>query len=427
MTDTLKATGTRQDKTIAETDIQIAQVIRDEIDRQNTGLELIASENFVSGAVLETMGSVLTNKYAEGYPGRRYYGGCECVDIAESLAIERAKTLFHADHANVQPHSGAQANMAVYFSLLKPGDTVLGMDLSHGGHLTHGHPLNFSGQLYKIVPYGVRQDDERIDYDQIAHLAREHKPQMIMVGASAYPRIIDFESISQVAQEVGAAMVTDMAHIAGLVATGDHPSPVPYSDLVTTTTHKTLRGPRGGMVLCREAHKKKLDRALFPGVQGGPLMHIIAAKAVCFKEAAEPAFAVYQKQVLANAKRLAASLVAGGFRLVSGGTDNHLILVDVFSRGLTGKVAETALGHAGITVNKNTIPFDQNPPMVASGIRLGTPALTTRGMTESEMDQIGELISRTLAAPDDDHVSGVVRAEVETLCRRFPLYLSAVD
>lgn len=427
MTDTLNATGTRQDKTIAETDIQIAQVIRDEIDRQNTGLELIASENFVSGAVLETMGSVLTNKYAEGYPGRRYYGGCECVDIAESLAIERAKTLFRAEHANVQPHSGAQANMAVYFSLLKPGDTVLGMDLSHGGHLTHGHPLNFSGQLYKIVPYGVRQDDERIDYDQIAHLAREHKPQMIMVGASAYPRIIDFESISQVAQEVGAAMVTDMAHIAGLVATGDHPSPVPYSDLVTTTTHKTLRGPRGGMVLCREAHKKKLDRALFPGVQGGPLMHIIAAKAVCFKEAAEPAFAVYQKQVLANAKRLAASLVAGGFRLVSGGTDNHLILVDVFSRGLTGKVAETALGHAGITVNKNTIPFDQNPPMVASGIRLGTPALTTRGMTESEMDQIGELISRTLAAPDDDHVSGVVRAEVETLCRRFPLYLSAVD
>jgi len=427
MTDTLDATGTRQDKTIAETDIQIAQVIQDEIDRQNTGLELIASENFVSGAVLETMGSVLTNKYAEGYPGRRYYGGCECVDIAESLAIERAKTLFRADHANVQPHSGAQANMAVYFSLLKPGDTVLGMDLSHGGHLTHGHPLNFSGQLYKIVPYGVRQDDERIDYDQIAHLAREHKPQMIMVGASAYPRIIDFESISQVAQEVGAAMVTDMAHIAGLVATGDHPSPVPYSDFVTTTTHKTLRGPRGGMVLCREAHKKKLDRALFPGVQGGPLMHIIAAKAVCFKEAAEPAFAVYQKQVLANAKRLAASLVAGGFRLVSGGTDNHLILVDVFSRGLTGKVAETALGHAGITVNKNTIPFDQNPPMVASGIRLGTPALTTRGMTESEMDQIGELISRTLAAPDDDHVSGVVRAEVETLCRRFPLYLSAGD
>jgi len=427
MTDTLDATGTRQDKTIAETDIQIAQVLRDEIDRQNTGLELIASENFVSRAVLETMGSVLTNKYAEGYPGRRYYGGCECVDVAEALAIDRAKTLFHSDHANVQPHSGAQANMAVYFSLLKPGDTVLGMDLSHGGHLTHGHPLNFSGQLYKIVPYGVRQDDERIDYDQLAHLAHENKPQMIMVGASAYPRIIDFERISQVAQEVGAAMVTDMAHIAGLVATGDHPSPVPYSDFVTTTTHKTLRGPRGGMVLCREEHKKNLNRALFPGIQGGPLMHIIAAKAVCFKEAAEPAFAVYQKQVLVNAKRLAASLIAGGFRLVSGGTDNHLILVDVFSRGLTGKVAETALGHAGITVNKNTIPFDQNPPMVASGIRIGTPALTTRGMTEPEMDQIGELISRTLAAPDDDHVSGVVRAEVETLCRRFPLYPNAVD
>ena len=422
MTRALDIAGTDRQRAVAEVDNDIAQVIRAEINRQNMGLELIASENFASAAVLEAMGSVLTNKYAEGYPGRRYYGGCEFVDVAESLAIDRAKALFGAEHANVQPHSGAQANMAAYFALLKPGDTVLGMDLAHGGHLTHGHPLNFSGQLYNIVPYGVRRDDERIDYEQLGALAREHRPQLIMVGASAYPRVIDFARIRTAADEAGAALVTDMAHIAGLVATGAHPSPVPHSDIVTTTTHKTLRGPRGGMVLCRQDHARNVNRALFPGVQGGPLMHIIAAKAVCFKEASEPAFAAYQQQVVANAKRLAASLADGGFRLVSGGTDNHLLLVDVVSRGLTGKLAEAALGRAGITVNKNTIPFDKNPPMVASGIRLGTPALTTRGMAEAEMDQIGELIGRVLAAPEDDRVAVGVRAEVEALCRRFPLY-----
>ena len=422
MTHTLDAVATDRRRAIIETDPEIAQAIRDEINRQNTGLELIASENFVSAAVLEAMGSVLTNKYAEGYPKRRYYGGCEFVDVAESLAIERAKALFGADHANVQPHSGAQANMAAYFALLKPGDTVLGMDLAHGGHLTHGHPLNFSGQLYDIVPYGVRREDEQIDYDELARLAREHRPKMIMVGASAYPRVIDFPRISQVAGEVGAAMVTDMAHIAGLVAAGVHPSPVPHSDVVTTTTHKTLRGPRGGLALCREAHAKSLNRALFPGVQGGPLMHIIAAKAVCLHEAAEPSFESYQRRVVANAHRLAEALSTNGFRLVSGGTDNHLLLVDVFSQGLTGKVAEMALEKAGITVNKNAIPFDENPPMVASGIRLGTPAVTTRGMDESEMDEIGELISRVLATPEDDRVTSMVRNEVEGLCRKFPLY-----
>ena len=422
MTKTLDAADAARQRTVAEVDGDVAQVIRAEIDRQNGGLELIASENFASVAVLEAMGSVLTNKYAEGYPGRRYYGGCEFVDVAESLAIERAGALFGAEHANVQPHSGAQANMAAYFALLKPGDTVLGMDLAHGGHLTHGHPLNFSGQLYDVVPYGVRRDDERIDYEQLARLAREHRPRMIMAGASAYPRVIDFARIRAAADEVGAALVTDMAHIAGLVATGAHPSPVPHSDIVTTTTHKTLRGPRGGLVLCRQAHAKNVNRALFPGVQGGPLMHVIAAKAVCFKEALEPAFAAYQRQVVANAGRLAAALADGGFRIVSGGTDNHLVLVDVFSRGLTGKLAEAALGRAGITVNKNAIPFDENPPMVASGIRLGTPALTTRGMAEAEMERIGELIGRVLAAPEDDRAGGAVRAEVEDLCRRFPLY-----
>ena len=422
MTHSVDTAVTDRHRAVADADPEIAQAIRDEVNRQNTGLELIASENFVSAAVLEVMGSVLTNKYAEGYPGRRYYGGCEWVDVAESLAIDRAKALFGADHANVQPHSGAQANMAAYFALLKPGDTVMGMNLAHGGHLTHGHPLNFSGQLYKIVPYGVRREDEQINYDELTRLAREHKPQMLMVGASAYPRVIDFARISTVATEVGAAMVTDMAHIAGLVAAGVHPSPVPYSDVVTTTTHKTLRGPRGGLALCREAHAKSLNRALFPGVQGGPLMHIIAAKAVCLKEATEPGFASYQRQVVTNAQRLAASLAANGFRLVSGGTDNHLLLVDVFSQGLTGKVAEAALGKAGITVNKNAIPFDENPPMVASGIRLGTPAVTTRGMAEPEMDRIGEFISRVLATPEDDRVASMVRAEVEGLCRTFPLY-----
>ncbi|HXT31321.1 MAG TPA: serine hydroxymethyltransferase [Vicinamibacterales bacterium] len=409
-------------RTLAETDAEIAQAVKDELHRQNSGLELIASENFVSQAVLQAAGSVMTNKYAEGYPGKRYYGGCEFVDVAESLAIARAKQLFGAEHANVQPHSGAQANMAVYFSLLKPGDTVLGMNLAHGGHLTHGHPLNFSGKLYSIVPYGVRKDDERIDYEELEKLAHEHKPKMIMVGASAYPRVIDFERIGAVGKAVGAPVVTDMAHIAGLVAAGVHPSPVPHSDFVTTTTHKTLRGPRGGMVLCRTQYAKDLDRTTFPGIQGGPLMHVIAAKAVCLKEAMEPAFADYQKQIVANAKRLAAALSAAGFRLVSGGTDNHLMLVDVFSKGITGKVAEAALGKASITVNKNAIPFDQNPPMVASGIRVGTPAVTSRGMREPEMDRIGEFIARVLASPDDEAALGRVKAEVEALCRKFPLY-----
>jgi glycine hydroxymethyltransferase len=407
---------------LAETDPDIAAAIRDERHRQNSGLELIASENFVSRAVLEAAGSVLTNKYAEGYPGKRYYGGCEFVDVVERAAIARARALFDAEHANLQPHSGAQANMAVYLTLLKPGDTVLGMNLSHGGHLTHGHPLNFSGKLYTIVPYGVRKDDERIDYDELDRLADEHKPKMIIVGASAYPRVIDFSRFRRTADRVGAAVFTDMAHIAGLVAAGVHPSPVPHSDFVTTTTHKTLRGPRGGLVLCREQYAKELDRTVFPGVQGGPLMHIIAAKAVCLKEAAEPSFADYQRQIVANASRLAAALVAAGFRLVSGGTDNHLMLVDVFSKGITGKVAEAALDKAGITVNKNAIPFDPNPPMVASGIRIGTPAVTTRGMREAEMDTIGELITRALTAPTDDRALAMVRTEVETLCRKFPLY-----
>jgi glycine hydroxymethyltransferase len=407
---------------LTETDPEIADAIRNETRRQAEGLELIASENFVSTAILEAAGSVMTNKYAEGYPGKRYYGGCEFVDVAESLAISRAKALFGAEHANVQPHSGAQANMTVYFTLLQPGDTVLGMNLAHGGHLTHGHPLNFSGKLYTIVPYGVRKEDERIDYEELERLAHQHKPKMIMVGASAYPRIIDFPRISKVAQAVGAPMVVDMAHIAGLVATGVHPSPVPHADFVTSTTHKTLRGPRSGLILSRSQYVKDLDRALFPGVQGGPLMHVIAAKAICFKEAMEPAFADYQRQVVANAKRLAANLAAQGYRIVSGGTDNHLMLVDVFSKGITGKAAEAALGMAGITVNKNAIPFDQNPPMTASGIRIGTPAITTRGMREAEMDEIGGMIGRVLAAPDDHRVAGMVKEEVERLCRKFPLY-----
>ena len=409
-------------RTLAQADPEIAAAIAHETTRQAEGLELIASENFVSSAVLEAAGSVMTNKYAEGYPGKRYYGGCEFVDVAESLAIARAKTLFGADHVNVQPHSGAQANMSVYLTLLKPGDTVLGMNLAHGGHLTHGHPLNFSGKLYNIVPYGVRKDDERIDYDEFESLADQHKPKMIIVGASAYPRTIDFERMGTVARRVGAPLMVDMAHIAGLVAGGVHPSPVPHADFVTTTTHKTLRGPRGGMVMCRESYAKDLDRTVFPGVQGGPLMHIIAAKAVCFKEAASPEFAAYQRQLVKNAARLAMAMTTAGFRIVSGGTDNHIVLVDVFSKGITGKVAEAALGHAGITVNKNAIPFDQNPPMVASGVRLGTPAVTTRGMGEAEMDQIAEFISRVLAAPEDGTVLAKVKTEVEALCRKFPLY-----
>jgi len=409
-------------RSLAETDPEIATAIQNETHRQAEGLELIASENFVSQAILEAAGSVMTNKYAEGYPGRRYYGGCEFVDVAESLAIARAKQLFGAEHANVQPHSGAQANMTVYFATVKPGDTVLGMNLAHGGHLTHGHPLNFSGKLYNIVPYGVRKDDERIDYEELERLAHQHTPQMIMVGASAYPRAIDYPRIAVVSKAVGAVMVVDMAHIAGLVATGVLPSPVPHSDFVTSTTHKTLRGPRAGLVLCREQYAKEIDKSLFPGVQGGPLMHIIAAKAVCFKEAASPEFAAYQRQLVRNAARLAAALTTSGFRIVSGGTDNHIVLVDVFSKGITGKVAEGALNAAGITVNKNAIPFDQNPPMVASGIRLGTPAVTTRGMGEAEMDRIAEYISRALATPDNTTALAAIKAEVETLCRKFPLY-----
>ena len=406
---------------LSSVDPEIAAAIEHEAARQEEGLELIASENFVSPAVLEAAGSVMTNKYAEGYPGKRYYGGCEFVDIAEQLAIDRAKQLFGAEHANVQPHSGAQANMSVYVAMLKPGDTILGMNLAHGGHLTHGHPLNFSGKFFNIVPYGVTKDDERLDYGELERLAHEHKPKMIVVGASAYPRQFDFPRISAVAKSVGALMMTDMAHIAGLVAAGAHPSPVPHSDFVTTTTHKTLRGPRGGMVLCRSEFAKDIDRSVFPGVQGGPLMHIIAAKAVCFKEALSPDFKVYQQQIVANAKAMAGALASGGFRIVSGGTDNHLMLVDVFSRGITGKAAEAALGRAGITVNKNAIPFDQNPPMTASGIRIGTPAVTTRGMGEREMLTIAGFITRVLAQPDDAATSGAVRTEVETLCRAFPL------
>jgi glycine hydroxymethyltransferase len=409
-------------RSLAATDPEIAGAIAHEMKRQAEGLELIASENFVSSAVLEAAGSVLTNKYAEGYPGKRYYGGCEFVDVAESLAISRATSLFGAEHVNVQPHSGAQANMSVYLTLLKPGDTVLGMNLAHGGHLTHGHPLNFSGKLFTIVPYGVRQDDERVDYDEFEKLATQYQPRLIIVGASAYPRVFEFERMAAVAKRVGAPLMVDMAHIAGLVAGGVHPSPVPHADFVTTTTHKTLRGPRGGMVLCREKYAKDLDRTVFPGVQGGPLMHIIAAKAVCFKEAASPEFAGYQRQTVTNAARLAAALQSSGFRIVSGGTDNHIVLVDVFSKGITGKAAEAALGAAAITVNKNAIPFDQNPPMVASGIRLGTPAVTTRGMGEAEMDRIAGFITRVLQSPDDTAALAMVRTEVEELCRKFPLY-----
>ena len=407
---------------LEQVDPEMAALVAADVLRQRTHIQLIASENFASRAVMEASGSVFTNKYSEGYPGRRYYEGCGFIDEMERLARERAKALFGAEHANVQPHSGSQANMAVYFTALKPGDTVLGMNLSHGGHLTHGHPLNFSGKLYNIVGYGVRPDDERIDYEALDRLAREHRPKLIVVGASAYPRVIDFPRIAAVAREVGAMMLTDMAHIAGLVAAGVHPSPVPHSDFVSTTTHKTLRGPRGGLVLTRAEHAKALDKALFPGVQGGPLMHVIAAKAVCFKEAGEPTFAAYQRQIVAYAQRLAAGLAAEGFRLVSGGTDNHLVLVDVFSKGITGKVAEASLGRAGITVNKNAIPFDKNKPMIASGIRVGTPAVTTRGLREPQMDRVATLIARVLRAPDDEAEIAAVRGEVQELCREFPLY-----
>src|ERR1700735_3484671 len=387
----------RMSRSLAETDPEIAEALLEEVRRQATGLELIPSENLVSEAVLEAMGSVLTNKYAEGYPGKRYYGGCEFVDRAEQLAIDRAKQLFGAEHANVQAHSGTQANIAVYMAALQPGDTVMGMNLAHGGHLTHGHPLNFSGKTYKFVPYGVSKETETIDYDELDRLAREHPPKMNVAGASAYSRIIDSPRMAQPAKSVGAIFFVDMAHIAGLVAAGVHPSPVPYADFVSTTTHKTLRGPRGGLVLCPEKYAKDLDRSTFPGNQGGPLMHIIAAKAVCFKEAAEPGFAEYQRQVVANAKMLAAAMARHGFRIVSGGTDNHLFLVAVNCRGLTGSAVQPALDRAGITVNKNSIPFDPLPPLKAGGIRMGTPAVTTRGMREPEMEKIAGWIADVLA------------------------------
>jgi glycine hydroxymethyltransferase len=376
---------------------------------------------------LEALGTVLTNKYAEGYPGKRYYGGCEFVDVAETLAIQRAKQLFSADHANVQPHSGAQANMSVYMTVCQPGDTILGMNLSHGGHLTHGHPLNFSGRYFKVVAYGVRKEDETIDYEAMAALAREHRPRVLVVGASAYPRTIDFVAVRKAADECGAVVMADMAHIAGLVAAGLHPSPVPHAEFVTTTTHKTLRGPRGGMILCQEKWAKETDKLLFPGVQGGPLMHVIAAKAVAFKEALSPDFKTYQAQIVKNAKALAASLMGEGWRLVSGGTDNHLMLIDVFAKGITGKVAEKALDRAGITVNKNTIPFDTNSPMVASGIRVGTPALTTRGMKEADMAKVGLLISRALSAVEDETALGEVKRDVKRLCDQFPLYAARLE
>ena len=404
-------------------DPDVFEAIRLETERQEYKLELIASENFVSPAVLEAQGSVLTNKYAEGYPGKRYYGGCECVDIVERLAIERAKELFGCDHVNVQPHSGSQANMAVYMSILKPGDTVMGMNLSHGGHLTHGSPVNFSGQLYNVVFYGVRKDDQRIDMDQVMDLAKAHRPRLIVIGASAYPRVIDFNAFRSVADETGAMLMVDIAHIAGLVVAGLHPSPVPVAEFVTTTTHKTLRGPRGGMIMCKEEHAKALDREIFPGIQGGPLMHVIAAKAVALKEALEPSFKEYQKQIIRNAKVLAEELMAKGYDLVSGGTDNHLMLVDLTRKEITGKEAEEALVKAGITVNKNTIPFETRSPFITSGIRIGVPAATTKGMKEPEMSLIAGLIDRAIGARSDEARLSSIKDEVRELCSRFPFYI----
>jgi glycine hydroxymethyltransferase len=416
--------NTRMQRPLDKVDPQIADLLREEAVRQATGIELIPSENLVSEAVLEAMGSIFTNKYAEGYPGKRYYGGCEVADKVEQLAIDRAKQLFGADHANVQAHSGTSANVAVYMSTLKPGDTVLGMALAHGGHLTHGHPLNFSGRMYKFVEYHVKQDTERIDYDEIEKLAQEHKPKMIVAGASAYSRIIEFERIAKVATAVGAIFFVDMAHIAGLVAAGVHPSPVPHADIVSTTTHKTLRGPRGGMVLSRASFAKEIDKLTFPGTQGGPLVHTIAAKAVCFKEAMEPSFIEYQKQVAANAKALANAISRHGFRVVSGGTDNHVFLIEVHPRGITGSDAEKALDRAGITVNKNAIPFDPLPPMKAGGIRLGSPSVTTRGMKEPEMELIADGVAEVLTHIGDAAVEQKVRKQVAELAARFPIYES---
>jgi len=407
---------------LSEVDPEVFDAIRKETERQNSRLELIASENFTSEAVLEAGGSVFTNKYAEGYPGKRYYGGCEWADVVENLARDRAKKLFSAEYANVQPHSGSQANEAAYASVLTPGDTILGMNLAHGGHLTHGHPLNFSGKTYKIVPYGVRKDTEQIDYDELARLAEEHRPKMIVAGGSAYARTLDFPRFRQIADAVGALFLVDMAHISGLVAAGVHPNPCAWADIVTSTTHKTLRGPRSGMILAKEKYGAAIDKTVFPGTQGGPLVHMIAAKAICFKEAMTPAFVAYSKQVIANAKTLAAELAANGFRVVSGGTDTHLMLVDVFAKGVRGKEAELALDHAYITANKNAIPFDTNPPLNPSGMRFGSPAVTTRGFREPEMRKVAALITRILEHIADDRVQDEVRRGVRALTEEFPLY-----
>jgi len=414
-------------KSIFELDHEVAESILKEINRQNENLELIASENFVPNGIMEAMGSVLTNKYAEGYPKKRYYGGCENVDVIEKLATTRAKELFGAEYANVQPHSGTQANMAVYLTALEPGDTMFGMDLSHGGHLSHGHPLNFTGKLYNVVFYGVNKETETIDYDNLAKLANEHKPKLIMAGASAYSRAIDFKRFKEIADSIGAVLVVDMAHIAGLVAAGVHESPVPYADFVTSTTHKTLRGPRGGMILSKKKHLKELRKVVFPGIQGGPLEHVIAAKAICFKLAMEAEFKTYQTQVVKNAKVLSSHLMESGLRIVSGGTDNHLMLVDVTPLNITGKDAEKALDIAGITVNKNTIPFDTNPPMVSSGIRIGTPSITTRGMQEGQMKSISELIVKALKNTNDEQALLKVKDEVKELTSAFPIYKDLIE
>ncbi|MBI3186173.1 MAG: serine hydroxymethyltransferase [Myxococcales bacterium] len=411
-------------RTLREVDPDIFRVVQDETRRQEEGLELIASENFVSPAVLEAMGSVLTNKYAEGYPGKRYYGGCEFVDTAEQLAIDRAKSLFGADHVNVQAHSGSQANMGAYMALMKPGELMLSLDLNSGGHLTHGASFNFSGKLYRVVHYGLSRESETIDFAQVSSFAKEHKPKVIVVGASAYPRTLEFDRFREIADQVGAVVVVDMAHIAGLVAAGAHPSPVPFAEIVTTTTHKTLRGPRGGMVLCREAYAKSLNSQIFPGIQGGPLMHVIAAKAVALKEALTDDFKTYQRQIVANAKALAEAIKGQGLRLCSGGTDNHLMLVDLRPKRVTGKAGEEVLGRAGITVNKNQIPFDPEKPTVSSGVRIGTPAVTTRGMKEPEMALIGKLVGRALDRPDDSASLERIRGEVRELAAQFPLYAS---
>ncbi len=407
---------------LRRTDPDIADAITREIERQRYDVNLIASENYASRAVLEALGSVMTNKYAEGYPGKRYYGGTEFVDVAERLAIERVRALFGADHANVQPHAGAQANMAAYFAFIKPGDPILAMNLAHGGHLTHGSPVNFSGQLYRIIPYGVHAQTELIDYDELARLAREHRPRIVVSGATAYPRVFDFPRLRQICDEVGAVMMVDMAHFAGLVAGKAHPDPVPYADVVTSTTHKTLRGPRGGLILCRAQYAQQIDKAVFPGIQGGPLMHVIAAKAVCFKEAASPQFREYAARIVENARVLAEEFIRRGYHAVSGGTDNHLILLDVRSKGLTGRKAEKALGDAHIVVNKNMIPFDPEKPMTTSGIRIGTPAMTTRNMGPQEMRTIAAWMDTVLSAPDDAALSGRVRREVGELCASFPIY-----